>query len=298
MLTCRNLLASLMLVALSICLGMGCVSPHPEFRGERSIPGMRGDSLLSQDVNGVSGGKLDRENLWRTTVNIQSNAGVCSGILIAPKAVLTAAHCFCAVTQAAFDRSSCVKRATVISHLYLYRPENRGWEPIPATSEGDVIVHEEFTSQRTSKGFVDPAKRVADLAIVALDKELDGLKPDVLLRPQDVSEGDELTVIGYGPTRTNGSDGSVRRSGTNTIFTVTRFPNERVREFRFNGSGAHTHDGDSGGPALYLDDGKRWLVGINGGYSEQGKQSWFTATSTYDGWIKSQIAKAMRPRAP
>ncbi|HYH98889.1 trypsin-like serine protease [Hyalangium sp.] len=249
-------------------------------------------------MNGVSGGRDDQENLWRAIVRIRSVGGSCSGILIAPQAVLTAAHCFCPVTQAAFNRKPCVKKATVISHFYLYRPEQRAWEAVPETSPGDVIVHEDFTAQRNDRGFVDPDKRVADLAIVALEHELSGVKPDVLLRSKEVSEGDELTVIGYGPSAHEAQNGGLRRYGTNEVSAIRTLADQRGREFRFNGSGAHTHEGDSGGPALYIDEGKRWLVGINGGYAENGTQSWFTSTSSYYDWITAQLEKTQKPRAP
>lgn len=283
--SCRDLRICWMIVFL--CLSMGCTSSRSEARGNSS-----------HDVNGISGGKEDYDNLWRTTVKVVSNKGRCSGVLIAPKAVITAAHCFCEVTKEAFKPSSCVKRATVISIQYLYQAETKAWQPIPATSDGDVIVHTEFTSQRTSKGFIEPEKRMADLALIALDKDLNGLEPDVFLTSQDVADEAELAVIGFGPTSNRGPDAGIRRYGTNQISELTRFANERVREFRFNESGAHTHDGDSGGPALYLEGSKRWLVGINGGFTENGKQSWFTATANYYDWITSQLAEINARREP
>ncbi len=172
MAACRSLVALSWLFVIAVA--GGCSSSASGLRDRASVPGMGGDALPAHDMNGVSGGREDHENLWRTIVRIRSGMGNCSGVLIANKMVLTAAHCFCPVTRAAFDRKSCVKNATIISHWYLYRSKEQGWESIPESSPGTVIVHEGFTSQRDDQGAIDPGKRVADLAMVVLEHELKG----------------------------------------------------------------------------------------------------------------------------
>lgn len=294
----RRSAALRLLVAMVWSLDSACASSTGEVRG--SAPGFAtlADPPSPEDVYGVSGGSEDYQNLYPTTVQILSKLGTCSGVLIASNLVLTAAHCFCPVTQASFDRSSCAKEATVLSYLYVYRPDSKNWIPVVNGLKGAVSVHDQFTSGRDSRGFVDPDKRGADLAVIFLERPLKELRPDMEFKGEEVQVGTELTVVGFGPSATHANDPSVRRSGRNVVSNIHLLSDRKGRELRFQYPGAHTTGGDSGGPCFYEENGIRWLVGINGGHSNNGTQSWFTSTSSYRDWIDAQLKKAKRQRAP
>jgi secreted trypsin-like serine protease len=71
----------------------------------------------------ISGGREDLENRYRTTVIVGSERGLCSGVLIAPRLVLTAAHCLCLpptreVPDRRVDSSDCTVNVTVTTHTY------------------------------------------------------------------------------------------------------------------------------------------------------------------------------------
>jgi hypothetical protein len=287
-----------LLVAIVWGFGSACTSNSGVTRGDEPDFGAIADPPSPEDVYGVSDGREDYENLYLTTVQIRSKLGGCSGVLLASNLVLTAAHCFCPVTRATFDRASCVKEATVRSHLYVYWPGVKGWLPAVETSRGAVAVHDQFTSGRDSRGFVDPDMRGADLAVIFLERPLKGLRPDMRLKSEEVLVGTELTVVGFGPSGYRKLDLGVRRAGRNVVSNIHLLSDMKGRELRFQYPGAHTTGGDSGGPCFYEENGVRWLVGINGGHSNNSTQSWFTSTSSYRDWIDAQLEKAKKQNAP
>jgi secreted trypsin-like serine protease len=87
-----------------------------------------------------------------------------------------------------------------------------------------------------------------------------------------------------------------RRVGRNKVAMLRALDTQGAREIRFLFPGAHTHQGDSGGPCFREEGNTRWLVGINGGYvaSETAPESWFTSTSSYREWIERQIEEARK----
>jgi len=288
-----------LLVAMVWGFGSACTSSTGVSRRDEPDFGTIADPRSPEDVYGVSNGREDYENLYLTTVQITSKVGACSGVLLASNLVLTAAHCFCPVTRAAFDRASCVKEAVVRSHSYVHRSDlPKGWMPVVDASRGEVVVHDQFTSGRDSRGFVDPDRRGTDLAVIFLERPLKGLQPDMQLLSKEVSVGTELTVVGFGASGYRKPDPGVRRSGRNVVSNIHLLPDRKGRELRFQYTGAHTTGGDSGGPCFYEENGVRWLVGINSGHSNSGTQSWFTSTSSYRDWIEAQLEKAKKQSAP
>jgi Trypsin len=139
---------------------------------------------------------------------------VCSGTLIAPHAVLTAAHC---VTDAS----------------------------LPDVIVGDVLagaVHHASLAALVAPGF-DHASLDHDLAIVIVEPTL-GVAPVPYATTLAASPGTSIEVVGYGWTVANDPAPPERRTGTSVIDAIDTL---RIAS---HAAPSQACEGDSGGPAL------------------------------------------------
>lgn len=187
----------------------------------------------------------DSNGLRRSVVSIESSDGeLCSGVIVGPDLVLTAAHCM--TDRAAY-------RVTALNRAFRQQRFN----------VAAVAIHPTFvpgTTPRTQPG--------TDLAIVKLDRPLG---PDFLpLNPAQagrIEVGDDVTIAGYGvlSERARRTARTLRQTNLvslgpievrNRVLIVV----DRARLAETAGAGACR--GDSGGPILAATQSGYLLYGI------------------------------------
>jgi V8-like Glu-specific endopeptidase len=173
-------------------------------------------------------------------------AGFCTGVVVAPRVVLTAAHC-----------------ATAIKDMRIFYLDDAG-RPVIAELQA-VAVHPGFRADALTKRAVS-----IDLALIQTQAPLDArFSPAGLDETGAVAVGQSVRIVGYGlGSEGEGTSGGVLRSALlrvraplSTILLWAEDPNK---------AGAGGCSGDSGGPILSDDRAKvlaitAWSAGAGGG---------------------------------
>lgn len=221
-------------------------------------------------VGGREGGPLARSTL----MVLNARGGVCTGIVLSPRSVLTAAHCAAGGTE-----------------LRIHWKEGGG-EPV-LLAPAAVALHPEFRSDA-----VAARQRSVDLALLHLAQPLPGrFAPATLLEGAPPRAGNAIDLAGYGVSR----EGEARSTGTYrsaTLAVVEPYGPGRILLWAADAAGAGKRSGpgacqgDSGGP-MVSGDGvvavTSWSTGPSGrscGLLSQG-----VLVAPQRGWIDGTLAR-------
>ncbi len=216
-------------VSLSIALA-GCTSSGDDDKSGDSGPQQNACGVLglaSKIINGTACSTNNSPVVQLIITNSDGQSGLCTGTMIDPSYVLTAAHCF----------EGTLRSVTVI--------DNSNQIPAPK-----VFIHSGYqpTSDRTAL--------INDVAIVQLSRAT-SLPVIPLMTSRGVDSGNIISIFGFG--RDNQGTIQVLRSGQMEVDDVT----SNHISSTFNDEGSNTCFGDSGGPAIALNgDGSPGIVGI------------------------------------
>jgi hypothetical protein len=244
----------------------------------------------------ILGGKLDSGNLYPNTVLItrrlnKREEGICSGVLISPRLVLTAAHCVCMEKPVAtpmdhartvIDGSICMQAPIVTPVIYGDSPSS------PHYTGGKIEPHPELKLLYDDDGVLVSAN--SDLAFIHLKEPIPGIQ-SARLAPSEVGVGSAVVLVGFGYTDIQRKIlPGARYFGRTEIAQVDR------EVLRITRPGLHAFEGDSGGPCFKWVQGKASpvLVGITRG---GGAPVYSTLTSTAFPKNREWIEKIQREDA-
>ncbi|MCU0700196.1 MAG: S1 family peptidase [Myxococcaceae bacterium] len=166
--------------------------------------------------------------------------GLCSGTLVSPRVILTAAHCVDPAREG----------ATSVMVRVMNEPDDTMLMMSDLRNVVQVRRHPSYSGQGPN-----------DLALLQLDAPVVGVTPELLVRtPPPSWAGQPIRVVGYGRTSASGASDTGTRRVVNT--TIARTMSET---FEFGAAGAlGLCSGDSGGPSFWRGpDGRERVAGVH-----------------------------------
>jgi hypothetical protein len=245
-------------------------------------------------------GALDVSNRYSFTVSVEANssttkegARLCSGLLLAPRLVLTAGHCVCGwhkaetdggLGEALMNGSDCVSSATITAMIYQPRKPGRAPTAIHDQHRGEVRPHPELRIVRDASGKLTTVH--ANLALIFLEEPVQDVAPPPLLADSEARLDEPLITVGYGNDESGAALHGERRFNTSRVVSL---PEDRER-ILLNPPRQLLYQDDSGGPCLRESPEGDVLVGV----SNRGLNDESSCLSTYfhREWLREQLLMA------
>ncbi len=235
----------------------------------------------SSDLHIVNGERvLASDPIVKSTVALVLPSGeqFCTGTLIAPTLVVTAAHCL----QDYTETSLYVALGTVAKNGYYKRELIRAAKTISVHGSYNVVAMNQDS----------PTTPPSDIALVRLSEALPVANAAPIevanLTSTSLAVGERLILAGYGLTKWYNSSGGVLNKVETKIGKLSNAAKEL--DFAAN-AGKSACMGDSGGPAFVVKNQKLLLVGVTSrGSSRCNATGTYTDIRHYSDWIASVSA--------
>jgi uncharacterized protein (TIGR03382 family) len=239
----------------------------------------------SAEPQAIVGGEEARPGEFDAVVSFLFQTRFCTGTVIAPRLVLTAAHCLANLPASAQDGVS------VRFGISAENPE-------------EVVMSEQFGV--FPEFCPDCLYERNDIAYIVLSQpvEIPGGFPTVITDQNDwddnIGAGRAMTMVGFGQTSAGmATPGDDLGLGTKRVVDTHMRPHgDAGIDFLAGSEGIDTCDGDSGGPALVtLEDGTWAIAGVlSGGLGECGSgESVYSVPLPAMAWIRDETGIDLLP---
>jgi V8-like Glu-specific endopeptidase len=224
--------------------------------------------------DGIIGGRASFRDpeVFGLDISLPSGRYLCSGTLVAPRTILTAAHC----VQPELGANGAVEptiRVSNASNLY-------GTPSSQFIAVTSIFYPPEFNLDRFKDGY-DIALLGLAKAPFAPTKKWNTDSIDFLLH-----SGRTLRLVGYGEKRDDTGGSGFKR-------VVDGVPMADIRPFQFDfgSAGKSTCHGDSGGPAfITFGDGVERTIGVTSGHTGGCGANFDTRVDFYQSTVRSWMA--------